>query len=164
MCHSRPPLPPKGKKSADNLLRLCPSLGSGCRRERYSPLCHPACPGVPWERSRGICSSLCPPTTPLGRGFQRIVGLRSAQGKGNRRKIKVLSFRRTCGNRDERKPSPTVLQQEHSSAQFAWQELTVSRACAVCAVPPSALAHRSDSRPQQPPWNHPPQEGAPQDT
>jgi hypothetical protein len=40
---------------------------------------------------------------PLGRGCQRIVGLRSAQGKGNRRKIKVLSFQRTCGGRDERK-------------------------------------------------------------
>jgi hypothetical protein len=22
----------------------------------YSPLCHPACPGLPWDRSAGICS------------------------------------------------------------------------------------------------------------
>ncbi len=26
-------------------------------------LCHPACSGVPWERSRGTCSALCPLAT-----------------------------------------------------------------------------------------------------
>ena len=34
-------------------LRLCPfPIALLCG----PPLCHPACPGVPWERSRGICN------------------------------------------------------------------------------------------------------------
>jgi hypothetical protein len=30
---------------------------AGAEWKCHLPLCHPACPGLPWERSRGICNS-----------------------------------------------------------------------------------------------------------
>jgi hypothetical protein len=39
------------------LFLFCPSDLTAPNKSHYSPLCHPACPGVPWERSRGICSA-----------------------------------------------------------------------------------------------------------
>jgi hypothetical protein len=36
---------------------ICPSISQMLRSCAHSPLCHPACPGLPWERSRP-CPSL----------------------------------------------------------------------------------------------------------
>ncbi len=63
---------------APSLIRVNPTGGSSDERRRKYHLnsasksppetppqpCHPACPGVPWERSRGTCCAPFPLTTP----------------------------------------------------------------------------------------------------
>ncbi len=46
--HDRIPGKDRILKPAVITSRLCPSLGNSCRGERCPPLCHPACPGLPW--------------------------------------------------------------------------------------------------------------------
>jgi hypothetical protein len=44
--------------------RFCPSTSTHAKVGLCPQPCHPACPGAPWERSRGTCCAPFPLTTP----------------------------------------------------------------------------------------------------
>jgi hypothetical protein len=48
---SRLPRPAVGPERSEVEGPAVPSTSSWCQPKRYPPLCHPACPGLPWDRS-----------------------------------------------------------------------------------------------------------------